>query len=244
MTAHGDLEIGTKGITHDTAEGKPARGRSRRALILLLFVGSCVAAASVFAWHWHRRTTTMMEDHKPALMHTLTGTTDFHQTLRQKSKFKAAIHLEGEYNPLITTDSVEWRKDEGQAFSQGGFELTENKVIIPHTGLYFVYSQASYRLKCTNLKDYMEKSTPPLSHIIWRHSDSISGNAYLLSSVQSVCQQAIDDRTYNIGEGQYNAIYLAAVFQLNKGDRLWTETKRLTDLESGEGKTYFGMFAL
>lgn len=244
MIAHCDLEIGTEIITHDAVEEKPAEGRLRRVLILLLVVSLCMATTTLFAWHWHERTATMMKDHKPTSMHMLTGTTDFHQTLRQKSKFKAAIHLEGEYNPYIITDAVEWRKDEGQAFSQGGFDLTENQVIIPHTGLYFVYSQASYRFKCTNLKDYMDKSIPPLSHIIWRHSDSITGDAYLLSAVRSVCQRAIDDRTYNIGEGQYNAIYLGAVFQLNKGDRLWTETKRLTDLESGEGKTYFGMFAL
>lgn len=135
---------------------------------------------------------------------------------------------------------MQWRKDDGQAFSQGGFKLQGNQILIPHTGLFFVYSQASFRVKCNGPGE----NTTPLSHVIWRYSDSIGDNANLLSGVRSVCQQNYGNSESNIGEGWYNAVYLSAVFHLNEGDKLWTETNRLTNVEPEQGKNFFGVFEL
>nr|XP_046171858.1 tumor necrosis factor-like [Oncorhynchus gorbuscha] len=222
------------------AERKASRGWLWRLCGVLLIAALCAAAALLFAWCQHGRLATMQDGMEPQL-EIFIGAKDTHNTLKQiAGNAKAAIHLEGEYNPNLTTDTVQWRKDDGQAFSQGGFKLQGNQIIIPHTGLFFVYSQASFRVKCNGPGE----RTTPLSHVIWRYSDSIGVKGNLLSGVRSVCQQNYGNAESNIGEGWYNAVYLSAVFQLNEGDKLWTETNRLTDVEPEQGKNFFGVFAL
>lgn len=156
----------------------------------------------------------------------------------------AGSYEEGE-NPK---NQLEWRNGQGQAFAQGGFQLVNNSIIIPKTGLYFVYSQASFRVSCSDLdKDKAGKGLMPLSHRIWRYSDSIGSRASLMSAVRSACQKSVHEDSKKADgtiKGWYNTIYLGAVFQLNTGDKLWTETNRHSELETDEGKTFFGVFAL
>ncbi|XP_044064202.1 tumor necrosis factor b (TNF superfamily, member 2) isoform X2 [Siniperca chuatsi] len=176
-----------------------------------------------------------------------TEKTDHHYTLRRiSSKAKAAIHLEGNYDDSKSVkDQLEWRNGQGQAFAQGGFQLVNNQIVIPQTGLYFIYSQASFRVSCSDAdEEGAGKHLTPLSHRIWRYSDSIGNRASLMSAVRSACQDTAQEDSYRAGHGWYNAIYLGAVFQLNKGDRLWTETNQPSELETDEGKTFFGAFAL
>lgn len=133
--------------------------------------------------------------------------------------------------------------DQGQAFSQGDFQLVNNEIIIPKTGLYFVYSKAAFHIVCGNT-DAAENDLAPLSHRIWRYSDSIGNNATLMSGMRTVCQSTAADGNVTEDQGRYNTIYLGAVFKLNIGDKLWTETNKLTELEAQEGMTFFGVFAL
>lgn len=140
---------------------------------------------------------------------------------------------------------LEWRSGQGQAFAQGGFRLEDNKVIIPHTGLYFVYSQASFRVTCGSSAEEADTGVTALSHRIWRDSESIGSSSSLMSAVRSACQNtAQEDEEFTDEQSWYNAIYLGAVFQLNEGDTLWTETNQLWELETDEGRTFFGVFAL
>lgn len=87
-----------------------------------------------------------------------------------------------------------------------------------------------------------EKSLTILSHRIWRYSESMGSSSTLMSALRSACQDTIQDSFSD--HGWYNAIYLGAVFQLNEGDTLWTETNQLSELETDEGRTFFGVFAL
>ncbi|XP_013856177.1 tumor necrosis factor [Austrofundulus limnaeus] len=130
----------------------------------------------------------------------------------------------------------------GQAFAQGGLRLHQNQILVPQTGLYFVYSQASFRVSCSEEAGHARRPTP-LSHRIWRFSDSIGSKVSLMSAVRSACQNGPEEGGKR-GQGCYSSIYLGAVFSLKKGDRLWTETSQLSDLETDEGKTFFGVFAL
>lgn len=143
------------------------------------------------------------------------------------------------------TAKLEWNKDQGQGFAQGGFELVDNKIVIPQTGLYFVYSQASFRVTCNDGDEQgVGRHLTPLSHRIWRDSDSVGTKSSLMSAVRSACQQAAQEDSDREEQGWYNTIYLGAVFQLNRGDKLWTETNQLSELETDDGKTFFGVFAL
>lgn len=140
---------------------------------------------------------------------------------------------------------LEWKSGQGQAFAQGGFRLEGNKIVIPHTGLYFVYSQSSFRVSCGDGdEEGAGQSHVPLSHRVWRYTNSLGKEASLMNAVRSACQNAPQEDGFRDGQGWYNAIYLGAVFKLNKGDRLRTETNQLSELETDDGKTFFGVFAL
>lgn len=230
--------------------------------ILLLLVLSLVAVF-VVVWTWSAKGEAVVQPgQKEALLQTTPDKNDPHSTLRRiSSKAKAAIHLEGIYDS--TPSGLQWNSGQGQGFAQGGIELQHNQIIIPESGLYFVYSQASFRVSCQQAQhddpsqpkthpqnqplgpDDESRKRTPLSHRVWRYSDSIVGEVSLMSAVRSACSGQQEQRSSEGDEhGWYNAIYLGAVFQLNKGDRLWTETNSLPELETEEGKTFFGLFAL
>lgn len=136
-----------------------------------------------------------------------------------------------------------WRDNLGQAFTYGKFKLRENRIVVPQNGLYFVYSQASFRVTCGDEAVKDEPFISP-SHRVWRYSESIGSKVSLMNAMRSVCQSGVQEGEVGDGIGWYNTIYLGAVFQLNKGDTLWTETNLLPELETDEGKTFFGVFAL
>ncbi|XP_029959492.1 tumor necrosis factor-like isoform X1 [Salarias fasciatus] len=171
----------------------------------------------------------------------LCSVSDLQETLsRISSGAKAAVHLEGSCDEEDGGGSgggqrLRWRADQGQAFDQGGFRLWNGSVVVPRSGLYFVYSQASFRVACG-----AGPVPVPLSHGVWRHSDSQGGGAPLMSAVRSACRGPAPAD----GRGWYDAVYLGGVFQLRRGDRLWTETNRPTLLETDDGRTFFGAFAL
>ncbi|KAJ0066626.1 hypothetical protein NL108_015832 [Boleophthalmus pectinirostris] len=222
----------------------------------VFFLALALALVFVVVWTWSTRgDATAQNGHSAAQFQTKTDKTDPHSTLRNiSSKAKAAIHLQGTYEEGGHS-GLQWYSGLGQGFSQGGIQLQNNRITIPESGVYFVYSQASFRVSCHNQPHHQpHASTPrseedgrpqrsPLSHGVWRFSDSIGTEVSLMSAVRSACSGQ-EVRSAEENQGWYNAIYLGAVFQLQKGDRLWTETNQLSELETEEGKTFFGVFAL
>ncbi|XP_032375498.1 tumor necrosis factor b (TNF superfamily, member 2) [Etheostoma spectabile] len=246
-TTPSDVEMGQEEKTMVLVEKKSSTGWIWTMSVALLTVALCLGGIQLFALYWSRKPESMTQ---PGQTETLvkkdTVEKDPHYTLsRISSKAKAAIHLEGYEGGESLPEQLQWRIDQGQAFAQGGFKLDNNQIVIPQTGLYFVYSQASFRVSCSDGdEEDAGKHITPLSHRIWRYSDSIGSKASLMSAVRSVCQNTAQEDVYSDGQGWYNAIYLGAVFQLNKGDQLRTETNQLSELETDEGRTFFGVFAL
>lgn len=154
--------------------------------------------------------------------------------------------LTGRYNPDIKT-SVEWTTQVDQSHYQGGLQLKNNEIVIPRNGLYFIYSQASYRVSCSS----SDTDGVHLSHIVKRWSSTYgnddSGESYepILHSVRTACQKTASSNA-DEEESWFSAVYMGAVFSLSKGDRLKTvmEEKMLPNLEDESGKTFFGVFAL
>ncbi|XP_062342974.1 tumor necrosis factor a (TNF superfamily, member 2) [Osmerus eperlanus] len=190
----------------------------------LLAMALCVSAALFFTWH-HKK-----EVHID----------DLRLTLRQISGVKNAIHLEGYYDSSYSNTTVQWSDDVNQGFSQGNLKLVNNEIVIPSTGLYFVYSQVSFKVHC------QAGNMVHLSHSINKLSDSYGNrddddekrNLLLLHSTRTVC-----------GGSQGNsvtAVYMGAVFHMNDGDRLKTDTesRHLPHLQEKSGKNFFGVFAL
>nr|WHI92864.1 tumor necrosis factor alpha [Trachinotus blochii] len=247
--APGDVEMGLEDRTVILVEKKSSTEWIWKVFGTLLIVALCLGAVLLCGWYWNAPEMTTQSGQIEALMEKDSAEkTDPHYTLRQiSSNSKAAIHLEGSYDEddESSKKELEWKNGQGQAFAQG-LKLVNNQIEVPETGLYFVYSQASFRVSCSDEEDKEagERFTP-LSHRIWRYSDSIGGRASLMSAVRSVCQTtAQEEDSYRDGRSWYNTIYLGAVFQLNKGDTLWTETNQLSELDTDEGKTFFGVFAL
>ncbi|XP_010871415.1 tumor necrosis factor a (TNF superfamily, member 2) [Esox lucius] len=200
----------------------------------VLAMSLCVAAALFFTF------CAKNQDH-------IEETNEIQHTLRQLSgSGKDAIHLEGDYNAHGTYNtSVEWYDGVDQAFQQGDIKLENNGIVIPRNGLYFVYSQVSFRVSCQH-KARSESELIHISHRVSRLTSAI-GDQYnmdwrpLLHSLRTVC------RTSAGSEGKwYSAVYMGAVFSLEKDDRLqtFTDNRILPQLESGPGKNVFGVFAL
>ncbi|XP_055733320.1 tumor necrosis factor-like [Salvelinus fontinalis] len=211
----------------------------RRLCGALLALALCVSAALFITWPAKK------QDHVEEVG-------ELQHTLRQLSgNRKTAIHLEGEYNcsgKYKTT--VEWTEDVGQGFSQGSLKLNNNEIVIPQQGLYFVYSQVSFHVSCkADPKHPNNQKMVHLSNMVKRWSPSYGNNdskkyQTLLSSVRTVCKKSSNSEE---SEGMwYNAVYMGAVFSLEKGDMLRTdiETRLLPQLENGDGKNFFGVFAL
>lgn len=149
--------------------------------------------------------------------------------------------MTGTYNPSIPS-SVQWEVDAGQGFASG-LELQDNEIVVPYTGVYFVYSQVTYRLNCTaDPEDDDADQMLQMSHAIKRKSDAYHRWMPLLSGVRTACRKTVDDGD----ESWFSAVYLGAAFRLHAGDRLKTvmDAKLLPSVEDREEKTFFGVFAL
>ncbi|KAI5621665.1 tumor necrosis factor, alpha [Silurus asotus] len=195
---------------------------------VLLAVALCAAAAVCFT----QNKTQSSPDETQEIKH----------SLRQISgSAKAAIHLSGRYNDQISNTSVQWLNNADQSFVSG-LKLQNNEITILHSGLYFVYSQASYRLSCTTNDVEAEGQVLHLSHTVKRMSDSYGSWKPLLSSTRSACKLTTDDEPAY----WYGTIYVGAAFKLRAGDRLCTvmDNKLLSNVETAGGKTFFGAFSL
>nr|QLB38981.1 TNF-alpha1 [Channa argus] len=244
-TAPGDLEMGVQ-ETVVLVEKKSSTSWIWKVTVVFLIAALCFGGALLFAWYWSE-SPQMKSEPAIAEPHTekdTAGKTDTNYPLKLISnRAKAAIHLEGTYNEKVK--KLLWKSGQGQGFAQGGFKLVDNQITIPHTGLFFVYTQALFRVTCSDGEEEgAGNHATPLSHRIWRYSDSISSKTSLMGAVRTVCHNTAQEDTNGDGQGWYNAIYLGAVFKLNKGDTLWTETNQLSQLETEEGQTFFGVFAL
>ncbi|XP_069031418.1 tumor necrosis factor b (TNF superfamily, member 2) [Embiotoca jacksoni] len=249
--APGDVEVGAEGGTVVLVQKKPSGGWMWKTCGSLLLVALCVGGVLLFAVKWSERpeATTQAGETEALTENDAAEKADPHDTLRRiSSRAKAAIHLEGSYEDDESPSSeLEWRNGRDQAFAQGGLRLENNQIVIPKTGPYFVYSQASFRTSCGVAADggeRAERQRRPLSHRIWRYTDVFGSNVSLMSAMRTACQNAAQDDGLRAGQAWYNAIYLGAVFHLHKGDRLRTETNQLPELDTNEGKTFFGAFAL
>lgn len=148
---------------------------------------------------------------------------------------------EGHYNPQVSNVSMQWFDNADQSFSLG-LKLEDNEIKIHRDGLYFVYSQASYRLLCKAESDETEGEVMHMSHKVSRWSDSYSSWKPLLSATRSACKKTTEEYQ----KYWYGAVYLGAAFNLEAGDRLRTamDEKLLPKVESAGGKTFFGTFSL
>ncbi|KAJ8377925.1 hypothetical protein AAFF_G00249880 [Aldrovandia affinis] len=221
-----DVESGSEdGVPVVATPEKFLGARALKACGVLMLLALCGAATLFLLWHSQTQVHGIETNEHKLHLKQISG------------NVRAGIHLQGEFNPEAYNNSVQWRDGDGHSFFQGGLKLRNNEIIVPENGLYFVYSQVSFRVRCSP-KDL--HSGLLLSHMIMRWSDSFNNQKPLLSTIRSTCQRGIEGH----GRSWYNAVYMGAIFSLEAEDRLWTVTNRLKDVEGDDGKTFFGVFAL
>ncbi|KAG8506047.1 Tumor necrosis factor, partial [Galemys pyrenaicus] len=140
---------------------------------------------------------------------------------------KPAAHLVGD--PRIE-NTVRWRANTDHAFLQHGFSLSNNSLLVPTSGLYFVYSHVVFA------GEPQRKATPLyLNHEIQLFSSQYPVYTSLLSSQKSVVPGP---------QGAWvHSMYQGAVFQLARGDKLSTHTEGVRHLLLSPSNVFFGAFA-
>ncbi|XP_078271869.1 lymphotoxin-alpha-like [Rhinoraja longicauda] len=144
---------------------------------------------------------------------------------------KIAAHLTA--NPNRDISKLVWQDDVGIAFSYG-IEFSNNSLLIQKPGLYFIYTQVVfYARRC-------EGRTVFLSHDMHKFSPAYPVETILLKATKSVCH-------YNQhGEPWFKTSYQGAIFELEADDRIFSRVSSgvVRYLDTKEGKTFFGAFAL
>ncbi|XP_043114136.1 tumor necrosis factor b (TNF superfamily, member 2) [Puntigrus tetrazona] len=234
-----DLETGAGGVYQTTVASVPVKSSKSwiwKTIAAISLLTLCAAAAVFFTWH-------VMELSQKDIPHFLSEKqistpSEQGRMLKQiAERTKAAIHLHGKHD-TAESKSLKWVSGVDQSFEQGGLKLADNMIHIPADGLYFVYSQVSYAVRCSSDESDDNEAKTFLSHSIWRYTDAVADWKPLQNSAQSVCQSQEDGKT------TYSTIYLGAVFKLMEGDKLETRTRHFADIEDDYAKTFFGVFAL
>ncbi|KAM3848731.1 tumor necrosis factor-like [Vipera latastei] len=130
---------------------------------------------------------------------------------------------------------LKWTTEVVPSILENGMRLDENEnsLIVPSTGLYFVYSQLLFH------KDHCKKPLL-LTHNITCWSSEFSFEVELLKSIKSVCEDASNHKKL-----WFESIYQGAVFKLNRGDRLLSKTNLPEFLDfTHSTQIYFGVIAM
>ncbi|XP_021074057.1 lymphotoxin-alpha [Mus pahari] len=144
---------------------------------------------------------------------------------------KPAAHLVGYPSKQ---NSLLWRASTDRAFLRHGFSLSNNSLLIPTSGLYFVYSQVVFSGESCSTRAI---PTPIyLAHEVQLFSSQYPFHVPLLSAQKSV---------YPGLQGPWvRSMYQGAVFLLSKGDQLSTHTDGISHLHFSPSSVFFGAFAL
>ncbi|XP_045682023.1 lymphotoxin-alpha isoform X1 [Phyllostomus hastatus] len=149
----------------------------------------------------------------------------------EQGTLKPAAHLVGDPS---TQNSLRWRANTDRAFLRHGFSLSNNSLLVPTSGLYFVYSQVVF-----SGEGCFPKATPTplyLAHEVQLFSSQYPFHVSLLSAQKSVCPGP---------QGPWvRSVYQGAVFLLTQGDQLSTHTDGISHLLLSPSSVFFGAFAL
>ncbi|XP_053330071.1 lymphotoxin-alpha-like [Spea bombifrons] len=150
---------------------------------------------------------------------------------------KPAAHFEVD---SYKGNTILWRNDTDNAFFQGGLSLKDNKVYIPGNGLYYVYTQATFRgRKCP--------AQSSISHAVLLQSGPYGQVINLLSAQKTACgEQPTETPSSDHGRTQRwsRSIFQGGIFDLEKGDLLYTTTNGQEYLSWTSGESYLGVYAL
>ncbi|XP_069798906.1 lymphotoxin-alpha-like [Dendropsophus ebraccatus] len=156
----------------------------------------------------------------------------------KRSFERPAAHFQVEPDPP-NPSTLNWAPNIENSFSQGELKLVDNELHIQQTGLYFIYTQATFGgLQCP-------KNLNIVSLTVILYSDEHEEKMQLLRADKTPCEQP-EVTTVNKGNraGWNKSIFLGGAFRLVKGDKLYVVTTGTEYVKRENGATYFGVYAL
>ncbi|XP_031232641.1 tumor necrosis factor ligand superfamily member 15 [Mastomys coucha] len=154
-----------------------------------------------------------------------------HLTIKKQT---LAPHLKNQPSAL------HWEHNLGMAFTKNRMNYTNNLLVVPESGDYFIYTQITFRGTTSECGDISRRRRPnkpdSITVVITKVADTYPEPAYLLTGTKSVCE---------ISSNWFQSLYLGAIFSLEEGDGLMVNVSDISLVDyTKEDKTFFGAFLL
>lgn len=119
-----------------------------------------------------------------------------------------------------------------------GVEIRNDRIVVPETGLYFVYSQAGFLIYYDPKMD-VSAHEQSLFHYVYRYNGRLpnGGEQELMRSDMSQCWE--QSKTYS----RYTS-YIGAAIKLQRHDELYVKVSNFASLATEPSLTFFGMFKI
>ncbi|KAF7236092.1 Tumor necrosis factor [Varanus komodoensis] len=223
-----DLEKGSRVILVDKSLRKEGPWKCLSICSFVLLIGATLLF-TLLQFGAFRQSET--EENRNPLSEGLPATMKVQALVSRKPAAHAIANL-SRHNQLLWTTKV------APSMLENGMQLNENdnSLVVPSTGLYFIYSQLLFHGKgCT--------SPVLLTHTISWQSAQFNTEVDLLKSMKTVCEGGRDPPSHS--KLWFESIYQGAVFKLHKGDRLWSKTDLPHHLDlTRSGQIYFGVIGM
>ncbi|XP_066291743.1 tumor necrosis factor ligand superfamily member 10-like [Branchiostoma lanceolatum] len=130
-----------------------------------------------------------------------------------------------------------WETEHGLATLANGMEYNRGNIIIPADGLYYIYSQLSYRFRNDLPEDVnKEERIFQIIHYTYKRN-SYPEPKQIMKTAKSTCWSK------RVEFGLYTS-FQGGVFQLEKGDRIWVSVSNAPLICFDETSSFFGAFML
>lgn len=137
-----------------------------------------------------------------------------------------------EYNPIRN-----WLSNKPGTHLQG-IQLMDDTLIVPETGVYFLYSQVGFFVYYNENEETDTSGAQSLYHTVFRYNLMYPEEEKLLRSSVTQCWERQKDY------GRYTS-YVGASVKLNQGDKLYVQVSKIQYLAANEPETtYFGLYKL
>ncbi|XP_048376316.1 tumor necrosis factor-like [Stegostoma tigrinum] len=203
------------------------------AVLGLLLVSSCLFLAhfGVLPSKQDSRSNLEVPHPSPTTAAQTSGLPCLMKQVGSDSRPRIAAHLTA--SPSSEKENVIWQNESDSTFTEG-VEFRDNHFIIKKPGQYFVYTQVVFHsMGCDQQAIY-------LSHELAKLSPSYPEEAILLKGTKSACHSR------QRREPWYKTSYQGAIFEFLEGDQIFSRVNQgmTRYVDTAEGKTFFGMFAV
>ncbi|XP_063062146.1 tumor necrosis factor ligand superfamily member 10 [Engraulis encrasicolus] len=155
--------------------------------------------------------------------------------------------LKGPLNRKVQGQKIQsWESKKGLAFLQN-VQLSEGELVMPQSGLYYIYSQIYFRHTMSPDEEYADDAAgdsagggssvrgKPMLQYVYKKMGSYPVPILLMKNARTTCWSR--DTEYSL-----YSIYQAGLFQLGAGDRVFVTVSNMSTIDMDEKSSFFGAF--